>query len=400
MNDRQYYVDSYTKRFKSSIVERLSHGAQPAVVLESTYFYPTSGGQPHDIGKINGARVVDVVVRSGDEAILHVLDGAVESDQVMAEIDWSRRFDHMQQHSGQHVLSQSFLRELKSSTVSFHMGAKSSTLDLDGGQLDEVAALEVELLANQIVWENRPIVARQVPREEATALPLRKQPPGQSDRLRLVEIQDFDVSACGGTHVAHTGEIGIIKIVKWERSRGLNRVEFLCGSRAVSDYGAKSRIISNLSTLFTTGYWELEDSVKRQIEEATSNRRQLRKYQKSLIKYQVGEILRDAGKVGDCTVVEQVFLDRTLNEIKMMANQISSYPNSIALLGAVEEKTYLVFAKNKDASGDMGRLIKDAFALLGSGSGGGSPTYAQGSAPDADAEQITKVLSYISRKLE
>lgn len=375
-------------------------GDQHTVVLESTYFYPTSGGQLHDTGRINNSNVVDVVVRTSDDAIQHLLDSPVDSDQVSAEIDWGRRFDHMQQHSGQHILSQSFLRELSAQTVSFHMGSKTCTLDLDIGQLNGDSAKLVEMVANQIVWENRQVNVRFVPREDADTLNPRKQPPGNSDRLRLVEIQDFDVSACGGTHVASTGEIGTIKIVKWERRKNMVRVEFVCGARALSDYRVKNRIVSNLSALYTTGYWELEDSIKRQIEETTSYRRKLRKVQKSLIKFQVADMLIDAGKVGDCILVVEVFSGRTLDEMRIMANQISNHPKAIALLGTVGDKAHLIFARHRDASGDMGKLIKDAFALLGSGSGGGSPVFGQGSASITDREEIARTLATIRKRLE
>jgi alanyl-tRNA synthetase len=258
---------------------------------------------------------------------------------------------------------------------------------------------EVEGLANQIIWENRPVMVRSVTREESSKLRLRKPPPGESDLLRLVEITDFDVSACGGTHVSRTGEVGLIKVIKWERRRDQVRVEFVCGARALNDYREKNRIINNLSALFTTGYWELEGSVERQMAEAVSFRRQLRQYRKSLISYQAAEMLNEAEVIRDFRVVGKVFSDLNSDELRMMANNIISSPNTIALLGSATDKLYLVFARHDDVSVDMNKSIKDAFELLGSGSGGGSAMFAQGSASEVGEKEAIEVLMTIRNRL-
>ncbi len=199
-----------------------------AVELDATAFYPTSGGQPFDTGTLGGARVLDVV--DDDERIVHVLDAALTpGDAVSGAIDWPRRFEHMQQHTGQHVLSAAFERVCANRTESFHLGSESCSIDL----AREVSARDVAAVvdeANRIVWEDRPVVVRFVTAEEAAALPLRKEP-ARAGTLRLIDVEDYDLSACGGTHVARTGGIGIIVVSGWEKFRGGSRVQFLCGVR-------------------------------------------------------------------------------------------------------------------------------------------------------------------------
>src|SRR5690606_29579462 len=200
MSDRLYYQDAYQTRFRARIVERVEEDGLIAVVLDSTCFYPTSGGQPADRGTLNGRPVADVFVRE-DGAVVHLVEGELWSDEVTGEIDWQRRFDHMQQHTGQHILSQAFIRVAGAGTVSFHLGDSSATIDLDNDRLQAQQVEAAELLANRIVWENRPVRVRLVSLAEAEQLDLRKLPDVQGDVVRLIDIDQFDLNACGGTHV-------------------------------------------------------------------------------------------------------------------------------------------------------------------------------------------------------
>src|SRR5688572_7624087 len=231
MTERLYYHDSYLRQFEARVVksEQTAQGCE--VVLDATAFYPTSGGQPHDLGIMASARIHEVVER--DHEIVHYLAGPVVGELLRCEIDWVRRFDHMQQHTGQHVLSQAFVRAAKRNTVGFHMGADYVTIDLDAEAISQQHLNEAERLANTILYENRLIAVRIVPESEVSALGLRK----ESQRvgpLRVVSVEDFDVSACGGTHVRRTGEIGSIVIRKVERVNRQARVEFVCGRRSVT----------------------------------------------------------------------------------------------------------------------------------------------------------------------
>src|SRR5262245_42395192 len=234
MTDRLYYTDPYLRKFDATIRALDDRDGRTIAVLDRTAFYPTSGGQPFDTGVLGGQAVVDVFDED-DGTIAHVLAAHERplhvGDTVAGEIDWPRRFDHMQQHTGQHVLSAAFDRVFGVRTVSFHLGSDASTIDLAREMTPgEIAAAEDA--ANAIVWEDRPVAIRFSSRDEAAAMPLRKEPKREGT-LRLVDVENWDLSACGGTHVARTGAIGIITVASWERFKGGQRLEFLCGGRAL-----------------------------------------------------------------------------------------------------------------------------------------------------------------------
>lgn len=270
MTERLYYTDAYLRTFTSCVVAFALNGTwggRPGVTLDRTAFYPTSGGQPHDTGTLGGAAVVDVVEVNG--SIVHIvggLDGVPPASSALAvgaevegTVDWERRFDHMQQHTGQHVLSAVFARELGAETVSVHLDG-SSTLDLAISSLEPEAARRVEDAANRIVFENRPVTVRFVSEAEAAQLGLRR-PPQRSGTIRVVEVLDCDRSACGGTHVRSTGEIGPIVLRRWERTKGQIRVEFLAGRRAIDDYRWKHALITEWSGRLTVGERDLHGAL-------------------------------------------------------------------------------------------------------------------------------------------
>ena len=270
MTERLYYHDSYLRQFEARVVksEQTARGCE--VVLDATAFYPTSGGQPHDLGAMAGTWC-----RKWSSAMMRLftaLTGSLAGDQVRCEIDWARRFDHMQQHTGQHVLSQAFVRAAKRNTVGFHMGADYVTIDLDAEGISPQQISAAEHLANEIIYENRPIAVRIVPEAEVPALGLRK----ESQRigpLRVVSVEDFDVSACGGTHVRRTGEIGSIVIRKVERVNRQARVEFVCGRRSVVSGQRDLETLSLVARQLSVGLNEVPARVEKHIQES----RQLRK---------------------------------------------------------------------------------------------------------------------------
>ncbi|MEJ2753492.1 MAG: alanyl-tRNA editing protein, partial [Chloroflexota bacterium] len=200
MGERSYYTDSYTSEFPARVVETQQTEGAFAVVLDRSYFYPTSGGQPNDTGTIDGIPVIDVQVRKEDGAILHMVESLPQSEEVTAAIDWRRRFDHMQQHTGQHILSQAFIQTHGAQTIGFHLSDETATIDLDVNKIDQEAINKAEDLANRVVWQNRPVVVRWATRQEAERLPLRKIPENGGEKLRLIDIVNFDLTACGGTH--------------------------------------------------------------------------------------------------------------------------------------------------------------------------------------------------------
>src|SRR5207249_1191615 len=228
--ERLYFTDSYLRQFSARVIACGERGGRPSVALDQSAFYSEGGGQPADTGTLNGVPVLDVQVEDG--VVWHVLERQLEDDAVQGEIDWTRRFDHMQQHHGQHLLSAAFEQLYNLRTVSFHLGAAASTIDLACTALADQQAVAAEELANQVIWEDRPVLARFVTADELARLPLRK-PPVVEGSVRVVSVPDFDHSACGGTHPRTTGGVGLLHIRRWERRGDVVRVEFLCGGRAM-----------------------------------------------------------------------------------------------------------------------------------------------------------------------
>lgn len=398
MTERLYYQDAYQTRFQARLVARHEENGRLAVILDRTAFYPASGGQPADQGTLNGQRVCDVYVRD-DGAVVHLVEGELWSEEVTGEIDWQRRFDHMQQHTGQHILSQAFIRTAGARTVSFHLGDSSATIDLDDDRLQPQQVEAAELLANRIIWENRPVRVSVVSVAEAETLALRKLPEVGGDRVRLVDIDQFDLNACGGTHVAHTGEVGMIKIVRLERQRGHLRAGFLCGGRALLDYRQKNSLVNRLSATLTTGAEQIEASVNNLRDELQAARRQLRHQASQLLNYEAERLLARATPSAGVRIVRQAYTDRDPAELRILANLIASTPGSVALLGTGGLRTQLILARAQDAPGQMDQLLRQLLPLLGDAAGGGTAAFAQGGGPAAPAERVEQVLARAEKLL-
>lgn len=387
MTERLYYLDSYRLDFEAKVVERITLEGKPGVILDSTCFYPTSGGQPHDKGDLNGVPVINVLERE-DKAILHVLAAEVKSDLVHGVIDWERRFDHMQQHTGQHILSQAFIQLLNAETVGFHLGEKISTIDVNQAPLAASQLDRVENLANEIVFADHPVRTYLVTETELAGLPLRKLPSVEMP-IRIVEVEGFDYSPCGGTHCRRTGEVGLIKITKVERRGENTRVEFLCGGRALADYWDKNRIINELANRFSVGTWELTEAVDRLVEELKNSRRELNVAKNQLLEYEAAELLAEAEQHGDIRIVRKVFTNRDGDQVKRLAQRLMESERCVALLGVVGEKAQLVFACSVDLPYDMSKLLKKACRIIGGG-GGGQHNFAQGGG--LDRSRVNKAL--------
>ena len=401
-SNRLYYQNAYTTRFEATIVERVRQAEETAVILDQTFFYPTSGGQPFDSGTINNIPVHNVTIREADEAVLHWLNTKdLWQDKIVGQINWPRRFDHMQQHTGQHILSQSFIQIAQAETVGFHLSDNSVTIDLHITQISPSQVEEAEYLANQIIWQNRPIHIRSVSLEQAQKLALRKLPPVRGGHLRLIEIDKFDLTACGGTHVNQTGEVGLIKLVKLERQNNQLRVEFCCGQRALFDYRLKNSIVNQLSADLTTGQGELVASVSRLKEEAKENRRMLKKQQEQLLHFTAAELLKSGKMVGETAVINHVFTSEESNpaQLRILANHLTQNGQVVALLGLAGEKSQLLFCRSQDAPGEMNQLIKPALQILGAAGGGGSALIAQGGGPGTDRDRVQQAVDKAERLL-
>ncbi len=373
MTERLYQTDSYRTEFEATVIEVRPRGEQCAVVLDRTAFYPASGGQPHDTGTLGGVPVTEVL-EDEEERIVHLAAGRVEGT-VTGTIDWSRRFDHMQQHTGQHILSQAFLQALRAQTRAVHLGASLSTLDLDIGDLTAEGAGQVEDLADQIVFEDRPVIIREVDESELVDLGLRR-PPKKRGRLRVVEVEGFDRSACGGTHVRRTGEVGPITIRRWERFKGGVRVEFLCGWRALRDHRWKNALVLDLAARFTGKDTEVADAVGRQAAQLRERDRQLTDLRDRLIDVEARRRLDEA--TGTPKVVAAVFADWPAEMVSALAGRLAAAGAVVAVLGTADGR--LVIARSADLDLDAAAILVGVARPRG-GRGGGRPSYAQGAVP-------------------
>jgi alanyl-tRNA synthetase len=385
MTERLYFADPYRQTFGARVVERLQWGGSPAVVLDQTAFYPTGGGQPHDAGWLSGVPVGDVVERETDGAVVHVLSAPLDGETVEGKIDWARRFDLMQQHTGQHILSAAFVERCGANTVGFHLSDAYATLDVDRAPLSAEDLAQVEVLSNDVVFRDRPAIPRFVPDGEVSSLPLRK-PVSHKGPVRVVEIPGFDCSACGGTHVRRTGEVGLVKITRSERRGHETRVEFLCGRRALADYQSKNALVMGLAQEYTVGHWELADLVHRLAGDLKETRRDLRRTRDALLDAEATALWYEGVELGPARIVRAEFSNRAPDDLKHLARRLVGRPCTVALLGTVEHasgKATLAFARTPDLELHMGNLVRQACERIG-GRGGGRPEFAQGGGPRGD----------------
>jgi len=399
MRDRLYYQDAYQQAFTATITKRgAEDDGTPFVVLSQTAFYPTGGGQPADHGSLGDIRVVDVEEVEGE--IRHRLAEQLHEswEQVEGRIDWERRFDHMQQHAGQHILSASFRELANAETVAFYLGSERVTIDVRLDELTPEVWEQVERRANQIILENRPIIARFVEEEELAGLPLHKQPAVTKD-IRLVIIPEFDYNPCGGTHPSRTGEVGLIKILGWERHRGNVRLEFLCGWRAMREYTAKQQKVKEAARLLGTNEGDLIPELERLLNERDALKQALQEKEKLLLAEEVRQALTETTPLGAYRVLKKAFTDRTIQQLQQFAQQVNAQAADVMSLLATTagEKRQLVFSRGQDVSVAMNQLMKEVLPVI-DGKGGGSPSVAQGGGTATlPAEEV---LTLARQKLE
>ncbi len=381
--ERLYYTDAYCTRFTATVVDATDGGTR--VYLDRSAFYPTSGGQPFDLGTLGGVAVRDVV--DEEDRVAHLLAAPLApGTAVEGEVDWARRFDLMQQHTAQHLLSAVFADRHGWPTVSVHFGDASATLDLDVGQVDAAVLREAERQANAIVTENRPV---EVSFEDAaTATGLRKAS-GRTGTLRIVSITGLDRSACGGTHVRHTGEIGVILLRKVERVKKQVRVEFLAGGRAVQRARQDQELLATLAAGFSAGAEEvpaLVEGQRAQLKEAEALRR-------TLVDQLAGYRLRElhAGATPDAGGVRRITYAAQPGDDLRALGQAATQLAGTVFLATSEAPPTILLATSADSGVDAGALLKAALGVAG-GRGGGSPRLAQGTVPDAAALAAVRAL--------
>jgi len=393
--ERLYYTDSYLVEFDAVVRDAVRKDDQWEVTLDRTAFYPTSGGQPYDIGTLDEAKVLDVFDQE-DGTVGHLVDRELEKNcRVRGHVDWDRRFDHMQQHTCQHLLSAAFDRELSAHTVSFHLGTSSATIDLDKElSADRIAAAETA--ANTVLWEDREVCVRFVTAAEAAKLPLRKDPARSGD-LRIIEIKDYDLSACGGTHVARTGAIGIIAIAGAERFKGGMRVEFVCGGRALRAYrGLKSSVAGGVRLLSV-----LPEDLPAAIEKLQSAGRTQQKVQQDLQEqlavHEAAALAAKGQTIGKVTLVAEALSGWDANGLKKLASAITSKPGMLAVLVTAEAPALVVAARSPDVAIDAGEILKTLIERFG-GKGGGKGAMAQGGGLNgAPADMLAAARDMVTR---
>jgi alanyl-tRNA synthetase len=396
--ERLYFRDSNLLEFSAKVVAINPTERGDCVVVDKTAFYPTGGGQPNDTGILGGTRVVDVF-EDETGAIYHVVEppgSLVLGQEVIGAVDRARRLDHLQQHSGQHILSQAFVQTCGAETRSFHLGSRTSTIDIELQTPTEELMRAAEDHANDIVLEDRPMRVHLVNEEEAARLPLRKESAVRGN-IRVIEIEDFDWSPCGGTHAARTGQVGLIAIRSHERAKKMTRVEFVCGSRALNEYRLANDAALAVARLFSADRDSSPELVARAIQENKALKRRVRELLELATRAEAAEMLKEAPSLRGFKLVQAVFEGRDVEEIRMLAHKIIQQEASVALLATRDaQSARLVFARSESAQHNMGELLAEACETLG-GRGGGKPDLAQGGGPGV--ERVSEVIRTAAEKI-
>jgi alanyl-tRNA synthetase len=397
LSKRLYYEEPYLQEFKGKITEKIKIDGKSALILDNTCFYPTSGGQPNDLGYIQGVSIVDVI--EDNEKIIHVLKGGIEEecgDTVIGKIDWKRRFDHMQQHSGQHILSATFEKLWNADTVSFNLGDEICTLDIMKDNITSEEVKKAEILSNDIVLENKPIKVYFVNQERTNELNLRKIPPKKGD-IRIVEIKDFDICACCGTHCGTTGEVGLIKILKWEKRGVKIRLDFICGKRSLKDYYWKNELIKNISNKLTIKDSELGEAIDRMLEERKEIRKELKEFKEKLKEYEAKRLIDESFlRDNRIKIINKVFEEDNFQEARELVQKIINLDDSVVVLAGIKSKeegegAKILFACSRVLKYDMNGLIREAAKFI-EGQGGGALNFAQ--AGGKNVEGIEDALNF------
>jgi len=397
LTDRLYYTDSFLHKFDARVLSVEGGDGRTAITLDRSAFYPTSGGQIFDTGwlEVEGEpparlRVTEVSENEHTGEIVHFIDADAavirEGIAVRGAIDAERRRDHMQQHSGQHVLSGAFEKLYGFATVSFHMGDESCTIDLAADAVTPAQITAAEYLANEVIAEDRPVGIRFATPDEALALGVRKIPAAAREKLRLIDIQDFDLNACGGTHVRSTGQIGSILLRKTEKVRQGIRVEFVCGLRAVTTARRDFATLTEAGAIFSTHIWDVPQQARKAQEEIKAAQKAQHRLLEEVAEFEARQLLNSASLRASGKLVSKYFPGRDLTYIKLLAQKITMLEPAAAILGCGGAQPSLVFGQAKGQPHDMGALMKKTVQALGT-RGGGNRDMAQGGAPDGDSAE-------------
>lgn len=417
--DRLYQRDSFLTRFRATVLDaRSDHAAAPAasarlaVILDQTAFYPTGGGQPHDTGRLAGLPVVDV--RDSDDGPLHIVEmrdahGRPHSahltvgETIEGAVDWERRFDHMQQHSGQHILSRAFIELAAAATRSFHLGEGACTIDVEIPQPGEEVIRGAEARANGIIWSDRAVQVRELPVEEPAgaashdaAFPGLGLKPG--DPVRIIEIEGFDATPCGGTHVARSGQVGIVGVIGWERFKGMCRVTFVCGGRAAARLKEASEAMAGCVTRLSARPREVPNAIDRLLLDREELNRRVRALEGEAAGYEAERMSAAAPLAGPYRLLRKVFRseERSVEAAQTLARRFVEQPGRLALIAVTEGDAATLLTARSEEPGPvsaastlprMGDVIAEVCRGIG-GRGGGAATHARaGGIPGARVEE-------------
>lgn len=388
-----YYEDAYQKKMiTKGLKQEQDENGDWYVVLEETVFYPTGGGQLHDVGSLNGVKVFKVEEKDGE--IRHYVEQKLDAlSYIEGEINWDHRFDYMQQHLGQHILSAAFVKVAGIETVSVHLGKETCTIDLNVKELSNKTVQEAENAANQIILENHPVITTWVTKEEAGKFPLRKKL-SVNENIRLVIIPDYDYNGCGGTHPSTTGEVSGIKVLGWEKEKGKIRLEFICGKRIFSQFAKKHEVIGKLSQLLSAKEGELADAVVNLQNTNKKLTKELNELNQEILKYEAENLYHQVLEIGEKRIVKKSFVGKTMKDLQKIMRTLIAKDSSLYVILASEDKERLQFVCA--CPKDSGLNLKDvSFRVLPliHGKGGGSSTVIQGGGEKTmDAPQLVETI--------
>lgn len=396
MTEKLYLNNPYLREIDARIVEKIYKDGKYYIKLNRTIFYPhLSGGQPGDKGTINGVEVLEVY--EDNMEIIHVTKDNIHSDKVMLNIDWDNRLDNMQQHSGQHLLSAAFYKLYNGETIGFHIGEDYVYIDVTLSELTEEEAKKVEIYANRIIFSNFDIKSYYIEKKDIDKIPVRKQP-SLSSNIRIVEIDNIDFSPCGGTHVRQTGEIGLIKIRKWEKYKGNIRLEFVCGNRALEDYGWKNKSVNDISLLLSSKDKDIYGKVKTLLDQKIALEKENRILKDEIVKYEGKELLRNALKVKNKPFISKIYTDKDLKEINAISAFLNNISNGILIFGSNKDnKGQFLVSVPKDSNINVKNILKELsndFEIKG----GGSNNSVQGGCKIEDLELFLNKFSNIIKE--
>ncbi|MDR7857095.1 DHHA1 domain-containing protein [Tissierella sp.] len=395
MTNKLYLDNPYVREIDSRIVDKTYKDGKYYIKLNRTIFYPhLSGGQPGDKGTINGVEVLEVYEENSD--IIHVVKDNIQSDKVTLSIDWENRLDNMQQHTGQHLLSAAFYKLYNGETIGFHLGRDYVYIDVTLPDFSEDEMDKIEIYTNRIISSNFEIKSYYVEKNEVNKIPVRKQPTVDLN-IRIVEIDNIDFSPCAGTHLRNTGEIGIIKIRRWEKYKGNIRIEFVCGNRALFDYRWKNKYIKEIGVLLSSKDTDVLDKVHTLFNQKEELEKENRSIKAELVRYEGEELFRNAIKIKTTPLVYKLFDDKELKEISSLASYLNNNYNLVQMYGSRHENIGQFFISvSKQLNINLKNIFKDIseeFDLKG----GGTPETVQGK---CSIENLEVLLNRFSEKIK